>query len=35
MMVSDNRPLFQDEPIPTGATVKIHGQVVWAGRQLP
>lgn len=35
MMISDNRRLFADEPIPAGVPVTIHGQVVWTGRQLP
>lgn len=35
MMSSDNQARFPDEAIPAGSPVVIHGQVVWAGRQLP
>jgi hypothetical protein len=34
MLVSDNQALFPPEQIPRGATVTIHGEVVWADRKL-
>ncbi len=34
IMVSDNRSIFDEEPIPAGSQVAIHGQVVWVDRKL-
>lgn len=34
MMVSDNRSIFAEEPIPAGSQVTVHGQVVWVDRKL-
>lgn len=34
ILVSDNREMYPEEPIPPGRTVTIHGQVKWVERKL-
>lgn len=34
VLVSDNRALYDEEPIPAGCSVEIHGQVMWVDRKL-